>query len=353
MPPLSGDIAEPRPDVVGNESELDELLSCPTPRLVEFIKAIASPLVILGASGKMGPSLALLARRAADAARHSLEIVGVSRFNDSAARRWLEERGVKTIACDLLDRSDVARLPETKNALYLAGLKFGTAQNPSTTWALNALAPAHICERYAGSRIAVLSTGNVYPFSDVARGGAVETDALTPLGEYPNAAVARERIFEFHSQRNGTPVALLRLFYAVELRYGVLVDIARKVFRGEPISLATGAFNCIWQRDANEMALRALALANSPPAIFNLCRPEIFSVREVAVRFGELLGRSPAFSGAETRTAIIANPAKLCNALGQPAVSLEMMLRLIAHWVSANGRNLGKPTHFETRDGVY
>ena len=353
MRPTPGDIAANFPGVIRNEAELDEFLTRPAAALAESIRNISSPLMVLGASGKMGPTLAVLAHRAAQAANHPLQVVGVSRFNDNGARRWLEERGVKTIACDLLNRADAARLPDAAHVLYLAGLKFGTASNPSLTWAMNTLAPAHVCERYAQSRIVVLSTGNVYPMSDVARGGSVETDPLTPVGEYPNAAVARERIFEFHSQRNGTRVALLRLFYAVELRYGVLVDIARKVFSGEPVSLATGSFNCIWQGDANEMALRALALANTPPAVFNLCRPEIFSVRDVATRFGNLLNRTPCFTGAENRTALIANATRLREAIGEPAVPLDAMLRWIAHWVAADGRNLGKPTHFETRDGQY
>jgi nucleoside-diphosphate-sugar epimerase len=353
MRPTPGDIPTTLPAAIRNEAELDELLSRPTPALIESIKAVSSPLIILGVSGKMGPSLAMLARRVAEAAENKLDVIGVSRFNDSASRAWLEDRGVKTISCDLLDAGSVAQLPEAANVLYLAGLKFGTASNPSLTWAMNTLAPAHVCERYAHSRIVVLSTGNVYPFTEVARRGAMEYDPLTPLGEYPNAAVARERIFEFCSRRSGTRMALLRLFYAVELRYGVLGDIARKVFSGESIALANGSFNCIWQRDANELALRALALADFPPAVFNLCRPEVFSVRDVANRLGELMHRKPNFVGSETMTALIGNSAKICGALGEPGVLLDTMLRWIAHWVEANGRDLGKPTHFETRDGKY
>ena len=353
MRPTPGDIAIAPPGLIRNEAELDELLSRPTPALIESIRAVSSPLVILGVSGKMGPSLAMLARRAAEAAEHKLDVIGVSRFNDAAARRWLEEGGVRTIACDFLDARAVAQLPESANVLYLAGLKFGTAGNPSLTWAMNTLAPAHVCERYAHSRIVVLSTGNVYPLTEVARRGAVEHNPLTPVGEYPNAAVARERIFEFCSRRSGTRVALLRLFYAVELRYGVLVDIARKIFFAEPISLANGFFNCIWQRDANALALRALALADFPPSVFNLCRPEIFSVRDVAIRLGELMHRKPNLVGSEATTALIGNSAKICGALGEPAVPLDTMLRWIASWVEAKGRNLGKPTHFEARDGNY
>ena len=325
----------------------------PAPPLIEFIRTVSSPLLVLGAGGKMGPTMAVLARRAADAAGHKLEVVAVSRFSDAGSRRWLEERGVRTASCDLLDGQGVSQLPDAENVIYLVGLKFGTSQNPAATWAMNTLVPARVCERFPRSRIVALSTGNVYPLSEVSRGGSVETDALTPLGEYANAAVARERIFEFHSQRNGTALALLRLFYAVELRYGVLADIARKVHAGEPIPLENGSFNCIWQGDANEMILRALALAVAPPSGWNLCRPEIFSVRHVAVRLGELLGREPVFSGTEPATALTGSAARLCARLGAPQTPLDVMLRWTAHWVNQGGRDLGRPTHFEVRDGNY
>jgi hypothetical protein len=257
------------------------------------------------------------------------------------------------LSCDLLDSEAVARLPDVETIIYLVGLKFGTARTPANTWATNTLTPACVCERYPRGRIVALSTGNVYPLGAVARGGAAESDALAPLGEYANAAVGRERIFEFCSSRDGTAVALLRLCYAVELRYGVLADIARKVYAGEPVDITTGSFNCIWQGDANEMILRALPLAESPPTAWNLCRPEVFSVRAVAGRLGELLGRAPQFIGHETETALLANPAQLCARLGSPPTALETMLGWIAHWVKSGGRDLGKPTHFEARDGIY
>jgi nucleoside-diphosphate-sugar epimerase len=247
----------------------------------------------------------------------------------------------------------VAALPNAETIIYLVGLKFGTADNPAATWAMNTIVPARVAERYCSSTIVALSTGNVYPLSEAASGGSIEASPLTPLGEYPNAAVARERIFEFYSQRQRTPIALLRLFYAVELRYGVLVDIACKVQSGKPIELANGHFNCIWQGDANEMVLRASALATSPPSIWNLCRPEIFSVREVATALGELLGRKPKFIGSEASTALLGNASPLSAKLGAPTVPLQKMLSWIAGWVREGGRNLGKPTHFEVRDGKY
>jgi nucleoside-diphosphate-sugar epimerase len=341
------------PDCIQTEPELDELLTRPSERLVAFIKSVSSPLLVLGAGGKMGPTLVVLARRAAEAAGHPLDIVAVSRFSNPTAREWLEARGVKTLNCDLLDATAISRLPEASNLIYLVGLKFGTAQNPAATWAINTLVPARVCERFPRSRIVALSTGNVYPQSEVSRGGSLETDPLTPLGEYANAAVGRERIFEFYSHRHTIPVTLLRLFYAVELRYGVLADIARKVDAGEPIALANGYFNCIWQRDANELILRALSLPAAPANAYNLCQPDMFSVREVAVRFGELLGRTPDFSGSDTTTAGLGNAGKLCAALETSFTPMEHILRWTALWVQHGGRDLGRPTHFEVRDGNY
>jgi len=341
------------PEAIRDEQELEEVLTRPGKELVEFIKSVSSPLLILGAGGKMGPTLAALAKRAAGEAGHALDVVAVSTFSNRSARKWLQQRGVKTISADLLEGQEIKKLPEARDIIYMVGLKFGTAQNPAATWAANTIVPARICERFPKSRMVALSTGNVYPLSKVSRGGSVETDPLTPLGEYANAAVARERIFEFHSQANGTQIALVRLFYGVELRYGVPVDIARKVNRGEAVSLENGVFNCIWQGDANEMILRALALAKTPPSIWNLCRSEIFSVREIAMRLGTLLGRKPIFSGRERETALVGNASKVCKALGTPKVPMEKLLRWTAHWVKTGGRSLEKPTHFEVRDGKY
>ena len=341
------------PQTIRTEDELDELLTRPRPELVQFIRELHSPLMILGAGGKMGPTLAVLARRAAQEAGHKLEIRAVSRFANSRAREWLEAHGVSTLACDLLDRRAVCRLPDSENVLYFVGLKFGTVQNPAQTWAVNTLVPAHVMEQYSTARIVGLSTGNVYPFSSVARGGSVESDPLTPVGEYGNAAVGRERLFEYFSRRNGTRVALLRLFYAVELRYGVLRDLADRIWAGQPVGLANGWFNCIWQGDANEMVIRLLALASSPATAFNLTRPEIFRVRTIASRLGELLDRPVNFVGQEDETCLIGNQSRLCANLGTPATDLETMLRWTAAWVKQGGRSLSKPTHYEARDGRY
>jgi nucleoside-diphosphate-sugar epimerase len=341
------------PTYIESESELESLLTQPSSALVNFIRKVSSPLLVLGAGGKMGPTLAVLAKRAAEQANHPLEVIAVSRFSDEATRSWLEEQKVKTFSCDLLDRNAIGALPNTQNIIYLVGLKFGTADDPSTTWAMNTLVPANIAERFQSSRIVALSTGNVYPLSDVSKAGSLETDPLTPIGEYPNAAVARERLFEFFSRRNGTSVALVRLFYAVELRYGILVDLAQRIVSGEAIDLANGSFNCIWQGDANEMIIRSLLLAASPPSVWNLCSPEIYNVRSVAVELGDLMGIAPMFKGAEAPTALLGNSHRLCSALATSPANIKTVLRWTAAWVKSGGRNLNKPTHFETRDGKY
>jgi nucleoside-diphosphate-sugar epimerase len=335
------------------EDQLNEALTQPRPVLVEFIRKVASPLVVLGAGGKMGPTLAVLARRAADSAKHPLDVIAVSRFSDSGARSFLEDRGVKTLAADLLRREELKKLPDSANIIYMAGLKFGTSENPSLTWAVNTIVPTNVMERYASSRIVALSTGNVYPLVAVSSGGAPEEHPLTPLGEYANAAVARERIFEHFSRAQNTPVALLRLNYAVELRYGVIVDIARKIWAHEEVDLRNGYFNCIWQGDANEMILRALDLAAIPAKAWNLTGPAVLSIRKVAEKIAELLGRNVRFTGQESDTALLSNASRLCAELGPPETSLETMVRSVAHWIKAGGRNLNKPTHFEVRDGAY
>lgn len=338
---------------VNSEPELLDLLTTPSAALVEFIPTLPSPLLVLGAGGKMGPSLCVLAKRAAQAAEHKLDILAVSRFTDAKARSWLEERGVTTISADLLNRNAVQALPDAPNVINLTGLKFGTAQNPALTWATNTVGPMLAAERFAKSRIVALSTGNVYPLVAVASGGATEDHPLTPLGEYGNAAVARERIFEYFSQRNGTSIALVRLNYAVELRYGVLVDVARRVREGRPIDVTNAAFNCIWQGDANDMILRALALTSAPAQAWNLSQPVALRVRDVAQRFAELLGKPAQLTGAEAKDSILCNAGKICARLGPPTTSLDAVMEWTAHWITSGGVLWDKSTHFEVRDGGY
>jgi nucleoside-diphosphate-sugar epimerase len=341
------------PSSLETEQAVDELLSRPSPALVKFITQRQSPLLVLGASGKMGPSLCNLARRAAQAAKHELRILAVSRFSDSQSRAWLESHGIETIGCDLLDRQALAKLPDSANLVYLVGLKFGTQQTPWMTWAVNTLVPSRVAERFPAARIVALSSGNVYPFVPVQSGGATEATVPAPVGEYANTALARERIFEYCSRAQGTPTVLLRLNYAVEMRYGVLVDIAQKVWTNAPVDLSTGYLNCIWQGDANELILRAFELTTSPASVYNLTGPSALSVRELAHRFGELMQRTPNFVGTEAPTALLNNPAALCARLGAPATPLEPLLQWTADWIKRGGATLGKPTHFEVRSGTF
>ena len=338
---------------ITNEQELDELMSRPRRILIEFMKSVTSPLVILGAGGKMGPTLAILARRAALEAGNSLKIIAISRFSDPEVRQNLERQGVHTLSVDLMERSSYEQLPDASHVIYLIGLKFGTSLNPGMTWATNTLIPAYTCERYPHSKMVALSSGNVYPLTPVQGPGARETDPLEPLGEYSNSCVARERIFDYYSSRNGTPIALIRLFYALDLRYGVLFDIAKRVFTGEPIDLATGYFNCIWQGDANEMIIRALSLVGSPPYALNLTSPARFSVRQVAQEFSHLMGKYAILEGVETDSALLGNTEKLTAILGEPGTPWDWAMRWTADWVMMGGSSLSKPTHFETRNGKY
>ena len=342
-----------RPDTIETEDKLDEVLTRPRPVLVDMIRRVRGPLVVLGASGKMGPTLAVLARRAAVEAGIDLDVIAVARFTDPAARDWLEQRDVTTVACDLLDRAAVDRLPDAGDVIYMAGRKFGTADNPELTWAMNVLPPEYVVERYSGSRIAAMSTGCVYPLVPVVSGGSREQDALEPLGEYANACVARERVFEYCSQRFQTPVVQIRLNYALDLRYGVLVDIATRVYNRQPVDLTMGYLNCIWQGDANEMIIRSLELADLPPVALNITGPETLAVRDVALRFGEIFGREPEISGTEGEMALLNDASTALARFGPPATSLDTVMRWTAEWIQRNGRLLGKPTHFEVTDGRY
>lgn len=341
------------PEQIETVEALDEIMTRPQPALIEFIRTLTSPLLILGAGGKMGPTLARLAKRAAEAANHPLDVIAVSRFSNAQAREQIEAQGIQTHTCDLFDRESLKTLPDAANILYLVGLKFGTSNRPALTWAANTLIPANVVERYPQARIAALSTGNVYPLAAVTSGGWTESAALTPLGEYANSAVARERIFEHFSAQYGTPITLVRLSYALDLRYGVLVDIAQKVFSGQPVDLTSGYVNCIWQGDANDLVIRSLALAGSPPTALNLTGSKIVSVRETAIRFGELINRPVTFTGSEAETALLSDTTLLRTRFGAPATPLDTVIRWTAHWIMNGGHLLNRPTHFEVRDGAF
>ena len=333
--------------------ELELLLSTPNTELGHALANLESPILILGANGKMGPTLTLLAKRSLELVNQPKDIIAISRFGNPEGKQWFEKHGIKTISCDLLAQEQVERLPNSTNIIYMAGRKFGTQESPSVTWIMNTLPPAHVCKRFANARMVVLSSGAVYPMVPVNEGGSVEGDPLTPPGEYANACIARERIFEYFAEENGTQISLIRLNYAVEPRYGVLVDIALKVFRQEPVDLTMGYLNCIWQRDANDMILRSFSLTSSPAHHLNLTGPETLSVRELAHAFGKEFDVEPIFSGNESDMALLNNATEALRIHGKPRMDVSEMVSLTADWISSGGELLGKPTHFEVRDGKY
>jgi nucleoside-diphosphate-sugar epimerase len=333
--------------------DLEQILSEPSEADRTFIHGLEGDIIILGAGGKMGPSLARLAKRAADESGVHKRVMAVSRFTSEATRRNLEAFGIEAVGCNLLDPSEVDQLQQCENVLYLAGRKFGSTGRPDLTWAMNAIAPALAAHHYRKSRIVVFSTGNVYGLRGVASGGSRESDPVTPIGEYAQSCLARERIFEYYSNESKTPCVIFRLNYAVDLRYGVLVDIARKVHSGEPVDVTVPEFNAIWQRDANSYALRALGLCSSPPRVLNVTGPETVTVREVAQSFAEEFGRKCKLQGQEGSSALLSD-ASLCHSLlGPPSVSFSTLKTWVADWVMKGGENLEKPTHFEVVDGSY
>jgi nucleoside-diphosphate-sugar epimerase len=342
-----------RRDLVDSIEDLERCLSEPSEADRAFMRGLEGDILILGAGGKMGPSLAKLAKRAAEEAGVRKRIMAASRFTSEAARRDLEASGIEVVACDLLNPAEVRQLPQCENVLYLAGRKFGSIGRPDLTWAMNAIAPALAAYHYRRSRVVVFSTGNVYGLRDVASGGSRETDTVSPVGEYAQSCLARERIFEYHSNEYKTPCVIFRLNYAVDLRYGVLVDIARKVHSGEPVDVTVPAFNAIWQRDANSYALRALGLRSSPPRILNVTGAETVAVREIAQSFAAEFGCECKLQGQEGSSALLSD-ASLCHSLlGAPSVSFSTLKEWVANWVMRGGENLEKPTHFEVVDGSY
>jgi hypothetical protein len=337
-----------------NEDSLEELLSRPTPGVLNTLNRLQGDIVLLGVGGKMGPTLARMIRRAWETlGKKNRRVFGAARFTNTDLEQKLQAWGVETVRCDLLDRSAVQNLPEAPNVIYMAGQKFGTTGDPAFTWAMNALAPSYAAEKYAGSRTVVFSTGCVYPNTPVFRGGSLETDALEPLGEYANSCVARERIYAYHADLNSTPVLFFRLNYAIELRYGVLLDVALKVANGKPIDLRMGHVNVIWQGDANAWAIQSLEQAALPSLALNITGPETISIRTLAERFGMLLGCEPCFQGEEAETALLSNARQAFGLFGYPTITLAEMVRWVAGWVAIEGPTFNKPTHFEARDGRF
>jgi nucleoside-diphosphate-sugar epimerase len=333
--------------------ELEDLLSEPTEGLVRDVAKLEGDIVVLGVGGKMGPTLARMAKRASDAAGISRRVIGVARFSNSKLEDRLQSWGIETIRCDLLDRKALACLPDAPHVVYMAGMKFGCTGQESLTWAMNSFLPGIVSERYCESRIAAFSTGNVYGLSPFTAGGSREHDSLNPAGDYAMSCLGRERIFEHFSRAQHTKMSIIRLNYATELRYGVLVDIAQRVFSDQPVALSMGYLNAIWQRDASAMSFQSLAHASSPPFVINVAGPELLSVRRVAETFGELLQKPVRFEGAEAEDALLSNAKKSHDLFGPPSVSAEQMMVWIADWVSRGGETLAKPTHFEERAGKF
>lgn len=332
---------------------LEQELLKPSEPLIADMQSLQGDIMLLGVAGKMGPSMARLARQAADLAGVKRRIIGVSRFSDPATRSELEQDGVETIAADLLNEDHLAALPDAPNIIYLAGQKFGTTGKESFTWAMNAYLPGRVAERYKHSRIVAFSTGNVYPFSPVTDGGVSEDQATGPVGEYGQSCLGRERIFQYFSSRYSIPTLIYRLNYAIDLRYGVLLEIARSVSEERPIDLTTGFVNVIWQGDANEIAIRALHHCEVPAKLLNVTGPETISVRWLAEQFGALLGKTPAFVNEPRETALLSNASLAHQLFGYPRVTLRQMIDLTARWVQQGGKTLNKPTHFQERTGKF
>ena len=311
---------------IENVEELDTLLSEPTPHAIETLARLDGDILILGVAGKMGPTLARMARRASDLAGSRRRIIGVARFSEARLEGQLHAWGVETIRCDLLDRTQLANLPDMPNVIAMFGMKFGATGQEARTWAMNCLAPALVCDKYRKARVVAFSTGNVYGLTPVARGGSLESDPLNACGDYAMSCVGRERIYEFGSRIHGIPMALLRLNYATEMRYGVLVDIAQRVWAKLPIDVTMGHLNAIWQADANAAALSAFAHLATPPFVFNIAGPEILSVREVAKEFGKRFGKPVTFAGSESPDAFLSNARVSHQLLGLPRIDSATMI---------------------------
>lgn len=333
--------------------ELEERLSRPRPALVDDLRRLEGDIVVLGAAGKLGPSLVRLATRGVAEAGTGARVIAVSRFSTPGSADALREAGAEVVVADVSDDDALAGLPDAANVVFLVGAKFGSSGNTAATWATNTYLPGRVAERYAGSRIVALSTGNVYPLIPTGSGGSTEDDAVGPVGEYAMSCLGRERVLTSFALRNGTPTALIRLNYAVEMRYGVLVDIVRAVHAGEPVDVTTGYANVVWQGHANEVVLRSLLHADVPPFVLNLTGPETVSVRSVARQAARLLGREATFTGEEAPTALLADAGRCHGLFGYPELTLAELLEATVRWIETAQPLLGKPTKFQVRDGKF
>jgi hypothetical protein len=332
---------------------LEEILSRPDDALIEFFRGLTGDIVVLGVGGKMGPTLARMAVRASDMSGARRSVTGVSTFSQAGLRDVLREAGVETHQADLLDVEAVNKLPDAENVIYMVGRKFGSTGAEWNTWATNVLVAGRVAERYSGSRIVAFSSGNVYPFVSIDSGGVTEDTRPDPVGEYAMSCLGRERMFDYAAQEKGARVVHFRLNYAVELRYGIIVDVATRILHGDPVDLTMGYVNVIWQRYANSVALRCLELAATPPAILNVTGLETVSIRALATRLGEILDRPFNFTGEEATTALLSNASRCQELYGAPDVNTDTIVQWVADWLLRGGATLDKPTHYETRDGKF
>jgi len=337
------------PDGFASVTQLEQFMSTPSDSLVEYFKGLAGDIMIIGAGGKIGRNMAMMARRAVEKAGVQKKVYAV----DVQPLKFPDAKGIAALQCDLLDRRAVDRLPQVENIVFMAGRKFGSSGSEWLTWAINVMVPHNVAEVCKNSRIAVFSTGCVYPVVDVSTGGSVETDATCPIGEYAMSCLGRERIFDYYAAEKGMKVVQIRLNYALELRYGVLVDIARKVYHDEPVDVTTGFMNGIWQGDCCDQVLRSFDCATSPSSSLNITGPELLSVRWIATRFSQLFGKPARIAGLENGKAYLSNASKANSLFGNPSVPIGKVIEWIADWIQRGGEYSGKPTHFETQDGNY
>lgn len=337
-------------DIPGlDERGLEEMLSEPTAATTEALAGIRGDIIVLGAGGKMGPTLAMMLKKAAP----DKKICAVSRFSDKAVRVRIEQAGIEAIEADLLDHSQYSKLPDIENVFHLVGMKFGAAADLPLTWAQNSYVPTLTARHYKDARIVVFSTGNVYPFVEVNSGGATEDTAPGPVGEYAQSCLARERLFQYFSGHYGTPVTIVRLNYANEPRYGIIVDLTMKILNDQPIDLTMGAVNLIWQRDANDYIIRSITLAESPPAVLNVTGPDTIPIRSLAGQIANMLDRKPQFISDQAESALLSNASRCLDLLGHPQTTLEQMVSMIVKWVAAGKKTLNKPTKYDIRNGKF
>ena len=332
-----------------DERGLEDILSEPTEATEKVVSSLNGDIVVLGAGGKMGPTLAMRLKKASS----GRNIYAVSRFSNKAVKTRIEEVGIKTIEADLLDESQYCKLPKVENVFYLVGMKFGVTDNQPLTWALNSFVPGMAARHYKNARIVAFSTGNVYPLVDIKSGGASEETAPEPIGEYAQSCLGRERMFEYFSQLYKTPVTLVRLNYSNEPRYGIIVDLTLKILNDEPIDLTMGAVNLIWQRDANDYIVQAISLAKSPPAILNVTGPDTVPIRQLAEQIGKELNKEPTFLSKEAQTALLSNASYCFSIFGCPKTTLEQMVSIIVKWVTSGKKVLNKPTKYGIRNGKF